>query len=62
MADIFRGFSQRELDVLWQLLLKLYQFDGIKMDGFEEQTQISDTYTEEELREGLERFEKRRRG
>lgn len=62
MADIFRGFSQQELDVLWQLLLKLYQFDGVKMDGFEEQVQIPNTYTEEELREELARFAKRRRG
>ncbi|WP_242833602.1 hypothetical protein [Desulfosporosinus youngiae] len=61
-ADIFRGFSQQELDVFWQLLLKLYQFDGVKMDGFEEQIQIPNTYTEEELREELERFAKRLRG
>lgn len=62
MADIFKGFTQQELDVLWKLLLKLYGFDGVKMDGFEENIQIPNTYTEEELHEELERFAKRRRG
>lgn len=42
--------------------MKLYGFDGVKMDGFEENVQIPNTYTEEELHEELERFVKRRRG
>ncbi len=62
MADIFKGFTQQELDVLLKLLLKLHGFDGVKMDGFEENVQVPNTHTEEELHEGLERFAKRRRG
>jgi len=42
--------------------MKLYGFDGAKMDGFEENVQISNTYTEEKLHKELERFVKRRRG
>ncbi len=60
MADVFKGFTQQELDTLWNLLLKLYRFDGVEMDGFEKEVQIPNTSTEEELHEELVRFEKRR--
>ncbi|PHI49493.1 MarR family transcriptional regulator [Bacillus halotolerans] len=36
MADIFQGFSTEELETLWNLLKKLYSFDGEEQDGFEE--------------------------
>ncbi|MDG0767335.1 MarR family transcriptional regulator [Bacillus halotolerans] len=36
MADIFHGFSTEELETLWNLLKKLYSFDGEEQDGFEE--------------------------
>ena len=62
MADIFKDFTQQELDLLWKLLLKLYCFDGNKMDGYEENVQIPNTFTAEELYDVLERFVKRRRG
>lgn len=34
MAVIFRGFDEKELEILWKLLAKLYRFDGTKLDGF----------------------------
>ncbi|QAA35278.1 MarR family transcriptional regulator [Clostridium manihotivorum] len=40
MADIFKGFSKEELGTLWQLLKKLYSYDGVPMDGFEERIKI----------------------
>jgi len=36
MADIFHEFSTSELEEFWELLKKLYCFDGEKQDGFEE--------------------------
>lgn len=36
MADIFKEFTTEELETLWNLLKKLYRFDGIEQDGFEE--------------------------
>lgn len=32
---VFHEFSESELDILWHLLKKLYQFDGEVQDGFE---------------------------
>lgn len=35
-ADIFNDFTCKELETLWSLLKKLYDFDGEEQDGFEE--------------------------
>jgi Transcriptional regulators len=35
-ADVFHEFSAEELELLWELLEKLYRFDGKKQDGFEQ--------------------------
>lgn len=35
-ADVFHEFSTEELQTLWDLLKKLYRFDGKEQDGFEE--------------------------
>lgn len=40
MTDIFNDFSKEELKTLWQLLKKLYSYDGVPMDGFEERIKI----------------------
>ncbi|WP_252212999.1 MULTISPECIES: hypothetical protein [unclassified Clostridium] len=40
MADIFKDFTKEEIETLWKLLVKLYRFDGIEMDGFEEKVQV----------------------
>ncbi len=37
MADIFKEFQTSELENLWSLLKKLYTFDGVQHDGFEEE-------------------------
>lgn len=34
--NVFHEFSAKELQFLWDLLKKLYRFDGKKQDGFEE--------------------------
>ncbi|GFZ33103.1 MarR family transcriptional regulator [Clostridium zeae] len=34
-ADLFKDFSSSEIETLWNLLKKLYQFDGEEQDGFE---------------------------
>ena len=36
MADLFRSFNTQELETLWNLLHRLYEFDGNRQDGFEE--------------------------
>ncbi|NMM65816.1 MarR family transcriptional regulator [Clostridium sp. P21] len=40
MNDIFKDFSKEELETLWRLLKKLYSYDGVPMDGFEEKFKI----------------------
>ncbi|AQS05926.1 MarR family transcriptional regulator [Clostridium beijerinckii] len=40
MTDIFNDFSKEELKTLWQLLKKLYSYDGVPMDGFEERVKM----------------------
>lgn len=51
MADLFSGFSIEELDLLWTLLKKLYQFDGQTQSGFEEEAslKIVETDTAEQM-------------
>ena len=59
MADIFKSFTEEEIETLWNLLIKLYCFDGVEMDGFEENVQVPNI-NGEEVRMGLEKFFKRR--
>jgi len=61
MADVFNGFGEKELETLWNLLIKLYQFDGAHMDGFEDDVEVPNTFSDEEIRLALERFSSRRR-
>ncbi|TCL54649.1 DNA-binding MarR family transcriptional regulator [Kineothrix alysoides] len=35
-AEIFKGFTESELESFWGMLKKLYCFDGETQDGFEE--------------------------
>ncbi|RDY22523.1 MarR family transcriptional regulator [Romboutsia maritimum] len=60
MADIFKDFTEEEIETLWKLLIKLYRFDGVEMDGFEENIEISNIDLEEEVILGLKKFFKRR--
>lgn len=60
MADIFKDFTKEEIETLWKLLLKLYRFDGVEMDGFEEKVKISNIDIEDDLMIALERFSNKR--
>lgn len=60
MADIFKNFTEKEIEILWKLLAKLYSFDGSKMDGFQENVEVSIPDMESELKIALERFCNRR--
>lgn len=60
MADIFKNFTKEEIETLWKLLIKLYRFDGVEMDGFEENVQIPNIDLKEDVKLGLEKFFKRR--
>ncbi|AET67934.1 transcriptional regulator [Desulfosporosinus orientis DSM 765] len=61
MADIFRGFDEKELETLWNLLGKLYRFDGTEMEGFEADVKVPNTFSDEEVRLAIERFSLKRR-
>lgn len=60
MADIFKEFSKEEIEALWKLLIKLYNFDGVEMEGFEDKVQVPNINMEEESRIAIEKFIKRR--
>jgi DNA-binding MarR family transcriptional regulator len=60
MVDIFKDFTREEIETLWKLLIKLYRFDGVEMDGFEKNDKIPNIHLEEELKLALDNFYKRR--
>jgi DNA-binding MarR family transcriptional regulator len=60
MADIFKSLTTEELESLWILLKKIYSFDGVEFNGFEEDIQIPDTLNSSEIKEELERFHEKR--
>lgn len=41
LQDIFNKFTSDEVEVLWKLLKKLYEYDGIEQDGFEEKVEVN---------------------
>ncbi len=51
----------KELETLWNLLIRLYRFDGAEMDGFEDDVEVPNTLSDEEVWLALERFSLRRR-
>lgn len=61
MADIFKEFDEKELETLWNLLTKLYRFDGAEMDGFEADVEVPNTFSEEEVRLAIKRFSLKRK-
>ena len=38
--DLFKEFASEELETLWNLLKKLYRFDGEEQSGFEDEASI----------------------
>lgn len=59
MADVFNNFNTDELKTLWTLLQKLYEFDGNKLDGYEEAV-TSVSLDEKQTREALNKFSQKR--
>lgn len=60
MADVFHTFSTSELETLWELLKKLYCFDGEKQDGFEEAGLEFTDISEDIEKALLEKFSQKR--
>lgn len=61
MAELFKNFSSSEIETLWKLLKKLYQFDGEEQNGFEAEGTLDLGRDLDELQENiLKEFEKRR--
>ena len=59
MADLFKNFTEDEIDVLQKLLGKLYAFDGVSVDGYEEQINMTEI-NRDSVCKALDRFEKLR--
>lgn len=61
LADLSRNFTKEELEQLWTLLKKLYQFDGERQDGFEESITIQMGEEQDEMtKKAMEEFATRR--
>lgn len=60
MADLFQNFTEDEIGVLWKLLRKLYAFDGVPMDGFEEEVNTPEM-SGERVQKALGKFKKARK-
>lgn len=60
-ADVFHEFSTGELESLWDLLKKLYRFDGKQQDSFEQNVNYGceNGFSESQLQE-IQKFEGRR--
>lgn len=62
MADVFNQFTTEELETLWKLLKKLYEFDGETHDGFEEEGRnIAAEDDNKIINKMMEEFSKKRR-
>ncbi|MBY0123799.1 MarR family winged helix-turn-helix transcriptional regulator [Bacillus sp. S/N-304-OC-R1] len=61
LEDLFKKLSTKELEIMWDLLKKLYSFDGEEQDGFEEEgnLKMDEDTSEIELRV-MKEFERRR--
>ncbi|MDP4094724.1 MAG: MarR family transcriptional regulator, partial [Bacillota bacterium] len=61
MAELFKDFTVEELETLWEILKKLYCFDGEEQDGFELDSNLeideSERYIQTRV---LKEFERRR--
>jgi hypothetical protein len=59
--DLFKDFSKEEMELLWGFLKKMYRFDGVEQDGFEEEAgfEMDDEQFNAQSRLMME-FEKRR--
>ncbi|RUS48863.1 MarR family winged helix-turn-helix transcriptional regulator [Cohnella sp. AR92] len=61
LADLFAEFTSDELEFMWNLLKKLYRFDGEEQDGFESDGTQEPAENADELQTRvMEEFERRR--
>ncbi|MDR0270502.1 MarR family transcriptional regulator [Paenibacillus sp.] len=62
LEELFKHFTPDEMETLWSLLKKLYQYDGEEQDGFEEESRVEmgEGYSETQTRV-LNEFEAKRR-
>lgn len=61
LEKLFKKFSTEELETMWDLLKKLYSFDGEEQDGFEEEGNIKIDEDNNELQlRIMKEFERRR--
>jgi DNA-binding MarR family transcriptional regulator len=60
-ADLFHEFSAEELETLWNLLKRLYRFDGKEQDGFEEEVNYGteNGFSDSQLR-AIQKFREKR--
>ncbi|HBE76247.1 MAG TPA: MarR family transcriptional regulator [Firmicutes bacterium] len=60
-GDLFKDFTTKEMELLWELLKKMYRFDGEPQDDFEAEAalDISAEQNEAQIR-ALKEFERRR--
>jgi len=62
LLDLFHEFNGEEIELFWNMLQKLYRFDGNAQDGFEEDAQIHAGDKQTEMEENMLRELIRRRG
>ena len=61
LEELFKKLSTEELETMWDLLKKLYSFDGEEHDGFEEEGNIKMDEDNNELQlRVMKEFERRR--
>lgn len=62
MAEIFKEFSTQDLETIWELLKRLYRFDGEEQDGFEEDSNLkADESMKEDVTRIMTEFERIRK-
>ncbi len=64
LADVFNEFTGDEMQILWELLKKMYRFDGKEQDGFEEdpnENKMIDQASQEVQIKALQAFVEKRK-
>lgn len=62
LTDLFADFSTDELEQMWNLLKKMYRFDGEDQDGFENDGDLEPMENQNEIQTRvIKEFERRRK-
>ncbi len=60
-GDLFKDFTSKEMEILWEMLKKMYRFDGEPQDGFEAEAALDMGAEQYEAQtRALKEFERRR--